>query len=74
MTPRRSRSRWMAALAMNTLPSMAKLASPRVDAARVASSRFFETGMRPPVCNRAKHPIDDRGIVYCLDAKIGAEV
>jgi len=64
----------MAAPAINTLPSMAKPASPSVDAARVASSRLFETGMRPPVCNRAKHLIDDRGIVYCLDAKTGAEV
>lgn len=57
MMPSPSRSHCTAAPATNTLPSIAKSASARGEAARVDTSRFRDTAGRPPVCRSAKHPV-----------------
>ena len=57
MKPIWSRSHFTAAPAMNTLPSTANCAEVSNDAARVASSRCWETGRTPPVCSSAKQPV-----------------
>src|SRR5688500_15481632 len=55
--PSESRSHWITAPPMNTLPSSAYEVSPPIRQPTVVSRRFFESTTLPPVFCSMKHPV-----------------